>query len=736
MDMMLNARRASKTATLLFAAALAACAGNSTSGGALPQPATGGASAPARVRVGMHMIISGPNRARRRNGHGSKFVSPSTNGVLVQVFVHGSGSPFLQTAVNVSSGSPACGGHTGFPRTCDATLVLPPTTTVGDDFSVSTYDQAPPPGGSIPVAANLLGVGRLSDQAILVGRANALEVFLGGVIDHVGGNAPFSSLPADGVAHTVAFVIDAYDFDVNKISAPSTSPYANPITISVVETGGTGHATLSLNGGAPAASVISTHSTDAVALKYDGKGVPGYGMTVSFVAPSVSGQGGASAHVAISPLFASASTYQPASNTLGLANGVTVTVTLSELNAPNATAYTATAGPGCTGIAAVNGTPSGGGGSATVSLSGGIVVGDSGCSVGFSDGSTTLNVAAVTAAGAVGGTLPGPVSITEFPVPNPVGVTSPQPVGIAPGSDGALWFTMVGGTGTIGRIPTNATPNTSTSITEYPLPTAVASANPTAITNGPDGALWFTEEFAGKVGRIPTNATPNSSAQMTITNASTLNPSGIIAGVDGNLWFGDSIANRVVRMTPDGVESEIIPTTGSATNLFTIDPSTGALYFTESLAQGYIGRITAAGVFSDFQNSASPSAAPFGITYAGTRLFYTDPGTLSVGRMDQNGGTFVEYAAPAGSMPNYITTGPDGNLWFTDPGNNAIGEFSTGITMTSNITEFALPTAGAKPQAIVTGPDGALWFTEMGTGKIGRLAIGSVNLRHRLVRKK
>jgi virginiamycin B lyase len=684
----------------------------------------------------MHMIISGPNKARVLRGRGPKFVSPSTNGVEIQVFVHGSGAPFLTTAVNVSSGSPACGGHTGFPRTCDATLVVPFTTTVGDDFSVTTYDQAPPPGGSIPVSANLLGVGRLSNQSILAGKANALEVFLGGVIDHVGGTAAFSSLPADGAAHTVAFVIDAYDFGVNKISATSAFPYANPITVSLVETGGSGHAALTLNGGAPAASVKASLSTDAVVLKYDGKGSPGYGITVSLVAPAVNGQGGASEHVAISPLFASASTYQPASNTLGLANGITVTVTLSELHAPNTTAYTAAAGPGCTGIAAVNGTPSGGGGSATVSLSGGVVVGSSGCSVAFSDGSTTLNVAAVTSAGAVGGTVPGPVSITEFPVPNPVGVTSPQPVGIAPGSDGALWFTMVGGTGTIGRIPTNATPNTSTSITEYPLPTAIASAAPIAITNGPDGALWFTEEFAGKIGRIPTNATANSSAQMTVTNASTLNPSGIITGVDGNLWFGDATTNRVVRMTPDGVASESINTTGTATSLFTIDAATGALYFTESLAQGYIGRVTAAGVFSDFQNTTSALAAPFSITYAGTRLFYTDPGTLSVGRMDQSGGGFVEIAAPAGSTPNYITTGPDGNLWFTDPGNNAIGEFATSITMTTNITEYALPTPGSKPQAIVTGPDGAIWFTEKGTGKIGRLVIGSADLRHRGVRKK
>src|ERR1700694_5282004 len=57
---------------------------------------------------------------------------------------------------------------------------------------------------------------------------------------------------------------------------------------------------------------------------------------------------------------------------------------------------------------------------------------------------------------------------------------------------------------------------------------------PTDITLGPDGNLWFTEEFASKIGRInlatgrltefPT-PTPNSE------------PNGITTGPDGNIWF-------------------------------------------------------------------------------------------------------------------------------------------------------------------------------------------------------
>jgi len=73
--------------------------------------------------------------------------------------------------------------------------------------------------------------------------------------------------------------------------------------------------------------------------------------------------------------------------------------------------------------------------------------------------------------------------------------------------------------------------------------------------------------------------------------------------------------------------------------------------------------------------------------------------------------------APAG-----ITAGPDGNLWFTEMGGNAIGR----ITPSGAVTVFPLPDhgnlpAGNAPVSIITGPDGNLWFTEGGTTHIGRM---------------
>ena len=70
--------------------------------------------------------------------------------------------------------------------------------------------------------------------------------------------------------------------------------------------------------------------------------------------------------------------------------------------------------------------------------------------------------------------------------------------------------------------------------------------------------------------------------------------------------------------------------------------------------------------------------------------------------------TFIEYPIPtSGSVPNGITAGPDGNLWFAERLGVKIGK----ITTAGVITEFPVPTFGSYPNGITAGPDGNLWFT-------------------------
>jgi virginiamycin B lyase len=56
--------------------------------------------------------------------------------------------------------------------------------------------------------------------------------------------------------------------------------------------------------------------------------------------------------------------------------------------------------------------------------------------------------------------------------------------------------------------------------------------------------------------------------------------------------------------------------------------------------------------------------------------------------------------------PFWITPGPDGNMWFTNPGGDTIGR----ITPKGVVTEFKLA-KGTHPQTITAAGDGNLWFT-------------------------
>ena len=230
-------------------------------------------------------------------------------------------------------------------------------------------------------------------------------------------------------------------------------------------------------------------------------------------------------------------------------------------------------------------------------------------------------VLAVPMAGVVGVVAPGGAvgkkgQVTEFSA----GITpSAQPEAITAGPDGNLWFIEERGE-RIGRItPTGE-------ITEFSAGSAVELAG-SGITAGPDGNVWFTERtdrasdlIEDRIARItPTGELTEFSAGITpkVLDGQAYSPgvSGIAAGPDGNLWFTEYDANRIGRITPTGVVTEFSAgiSEGSAPNGITAGPD-GNLWFTESDASR-IGRITPSGVVSEFP----PTAAIRGIRLHGTR---------------------------------------------------------------------------------------------------------------------
>src|SRR2546428_3512139 len=143
---------------------------------------------------------------------------------------------------------------------------------------------------------------------------------------------------------------------------------------------------------------------------------------------------------------------------------------------------------------------------------------------------------------------------------------------------------------------------------------------------------------------------------------------GIVAGPDGNIWFLDSGHYKVGRLTAVGAVTEFnLPANVGGPVGITVGPDGNLWITTAALGQGrpdWILRMS-------FDGKVTPFQAGVGDGVSGT-------------------------------SPQRITTGPDGNLWFTEAFSNRIGR----MTPAGTLTEFPLPMARSNPRAIVAGPHG------------------------------
>jgi streptogramin lyase len=263
---------------------------------------------------------------------------------------------------------------------------------------------------------------------------------------------------------------------------------------------------------------------------------------------------------------------------------------------------------------------------------------------------------------------PSGLRITEFPLAR----ADFEPVSLAIGSDGNIWFAEVSASGPNGKIG-RMTP--AGAVTEFPLPTT--GAYPTALIAAPDGNIWFTELNA--IGRITmTGAVTEYPVQGVLTP-------GLALGRDKALWFAE---------------------------MFLGDPTRGI---------GKLGHISLTGAVSEIPLAAhvSPTAVAAGpdgaMWFAEASLAGGASGLApKFGRVGPSG-AITEFSLPASAGEiRHMTTGPDGNLWFTEDANNSSDKHESGkvgrMTPTGTVTEFPLPAGNPFVNCITPGTDNTLWL--------------------------
>jgi streptogramin lyase len=82
---------------------------------------------------------------------------------------------------------------------------------------------------------------------------------------------------------------------------------------------------------------------------------------------------------------------------------------------------------------------------------------------------------------------------------------------------------------------------------------------------------------------------------------------------------------------------------------------------------------------------------------------------------------YTQYPIPSGNGAWYITTGADGNLWFTEGNVGQVHSVGMINPTTHAVSEFPTPTANSYPREITSGPDGNIWFTEFTANKLAMI---------------
>jgi len=331
-------------------------------------------------------------------------------------------------------------------------------------------------------------------------------------------------------------------------------------------------------------------------------------------------------------------------------------------------------------------------------------------------------------------------------------------IGITAGPDGALWFTRQDPP-SIHRITTSG------QVTDFP--DVVLDGEPTIIIRGPednlwftthnggiwrmnlagtaqemlsldethtaeyltvgvDGGLWFTQPNVNRIGRVD-------SLPFGFLNVPDSAPLGLAHGADDSVWYADAGGNRIGRIGANGSILQQELGGGHTPTAVAVDPD-GSAWFTDQEANS-IGHITMSGELAQFAIPSPPSTPQDIVRGPDGNYWFTEFDADSIGRITPQG--FIKrfpIAANLGAAdvgprvavdtrnPQSIAVGPDGNLWFTEPGLNKIGRMTT----SGEVVEFSVPTANSEPWGIAAGWDGDMYFTENKAGRVARITTEGV----------
>lgn len=246
-------------------------------------------------------------------------------------------------------------------------------------------------------------------------------------------------------------------------------------------------------------------------------------------------------------------------------------------------------------------------------------------------------------------------------------------------------------------------------ITEWLVPTLGSRPHDPLAT--PDGAIWWTGQFASVIGRLDPK-TGQMKEYKTKTPGS--GPHGLTADKDGDIWFTGNFKGYVGKLDPRTGDITEYPTNDPAAR----DPHTpifdqkGTLWFTLQGAN-MVGRLNPKTGEMKLVTSPTPRSNPYGmvVTSKGVPIF-CEFGANKIASVDPDTMAIKEYELPAKeARPRRIAISSDDAIWYSDYGRGYLGRLDT---KTGKVTEWPSPGGPRSlPYGIASIHD-VIWYSESG----------------------
>jgi len=287
-------------------------------------------------------------------------------------------------------------------------------------------------------------------------------------------------------------------------------------------------------------------------------------------------------------------------------------------------------------------------------------------------------------------------------------------------SSSVLWYSEI--TRRVAQITTSGVS------TEFSVPTVSAgNAGLYDIALGSDGSPWMWG-FDNAQLQITRRAAAGTYTTYLPNNVMNENPVDQLAyGPDGNVWFTGTSpagsANLTVGYVASGKVVQYATSFGSTTTTTSRSmafDSSGTVWIA-TFGTGLVHMTRTGNVLATYNYPADyVTKGPDG------NIWFTQ--SDAIGTVKPTGGIIEVYqlyqpvpgcSAPCTRGVTALTTGPDGALWFVESAAGAIGRMTTdGV-----LTEYPVYAARRHPNDLSAGPDGNIWFVDSGAQKIGRLRI-------------